>query len=38
MADLLITTQDSLPGPDGEAPYVLFVDATPMASALARSW
>ncbi|MFM9086535.1 MAG: hypothetical protein ACKOPT_00005, partial [Cyanobium sp.] len=24
----LITTQDSLPGPDGEAPYVLFVNET----------
>ena len=28
MADLLITTQDELPGPDGEAPYLLFVDET----------
>jgi len=28
MADLLITTQDNLPGPDGEAAYVLFVNET----------
>jgi hypothetical protein len=28
MADLIITTQDELPGPDGEAPYVLFVNET----------
>ncbi len=28
MADLNITTQDELPGPDGEAPYVLFVNET----------
>jgi hypothetical protein len=26
MADLIITTQDELQGPDGEAPYVLFVN------------
>ncbi len=26
MADLIITTQDELPGPDDEAPYVLFVN------------
>lgn len=28
MADLNITTQDELPGPDGEAPYVFFVNET----------
>jgi hypothetical protein len=28
VADLIITTQDELPGPDGEAPYVLFVNET----------
>jgi len=28
MADLIITTQDELPGPDGESPYVLFVNET----------
>jgi hypothetical protein len=28
MADLIITTQDELPGPDGDAPYVLFVNET----------
>jgi hypothetical protein len=28
MADLIITTQDELPGPDGEAPCVLFVNKT----------
>ncbi len=28
MADLIITSQDELPGPDGEAPYVLFVNET----------
>ena len=28
MADLIITTQDELPGPDGGAPYVLFVNET----------
>ena len=28
MADLIITNQDELPGPDGEAPYVLFVNET----------
>ena len=28
MADLIITTQDELPGPDGEDPYVLFVNET----------
>jgi hypothetical protein len=28
MADLTITTQDDLPGPDGDEPYVLFVNET----------
>ncbi|MEB3301913.1 MAG: hypothetical protein VKN56_08080 [Cyanobacteriota bacterium] len=28
MADLNITTQDELPGPDGDTPYVLFVNET----------
>jgi hypothetical protein len=28
MADLIITTQDDLPGPDGDTPYVLFVNET----------
>ena len=25
MADIRITTQDDLPGPDGDEPYTLFV-------------
>jgi hypothetical protein len=28
IADLIITSQDELPGPDGEAPHVLFVNET----------
>jgi hypothetical protein len=28
MADILITTQDVLPGPDGDEPYTLFVNQT----------
>jgi hypothetical protein len=28
MADLIITSQDELPGPDSESPYVLFVNET----------
>lgn len=28
MADLIITSQDELPGPDGDAPYMLFVNKT----------
>ncbi len=28
MADLILTSQGELPGPDGEAPHVLFVNET----------
>ncbi len=28
MADITITTQDELPGPEGDGPYVLFVNQT----------
>ena len=28
MADIRITTQDDLPGPDGDEPYTLFVNQT----------
>jgi hypothetical protein len=28
MADITITTQDELPGPEGDGPYVMFVNQT----------
>ncbi len=34
VADLIITSQDELPGPDGEAPYVLFVNETDYGNTL----
>ena len=33
MADIRITTQDDLPGPDGDEPYVLFVNQTEYGNA-----
>ena len=33
MADLRITTQDDLPGPDGDEPYTLFVNQTEYGNA-----
>ncbi|MCX5969077.1 MAG: hypothetical protein NTV57_15890 [Cyanobacteria bacterium] len=33
MADIHITTQDDLPGPDGDEPYVLFVNQTECGNA-----
>lgn len=33
MADISITTQDDLPGPDGDEPYVLFVNQTEYGNA-----
>jgi hypothetical protein len=33
MADIRITTQDDLPGPDGDEPYTLFVNQTEYGNA-----
>jgi hypothetical protein len=33
MADIRITTQDDLPGPDGDKPYTLFVNQTEYGNA-----
>ena len=33
MADIRITTQDDLPGPDGDQPYTLFVNQTEYGNA-----
>ena len=33
MVDIRITTQDDLPGPDGDEPYVLFVNQTEYGNA-----
>jgi hypothetical protein len=33
MADIRIATQDDLPGPDGDEPYVLFVNQTDYGNA-----
>ncbi len=33
MADIRITTQDDLPGPDGDEPYTLFVNQTEYSNA-----
>jgi hypothetical protein len=33
MAGITITTQDDLPGPDGDQPYTLFVNQTEYGSA-----
>jgi hypothetical protein len=36
MADICITIQDDLPGPDGDEPYVLFVNQTEYGNARYR--
>ena len=36
MADICITAQDDLPGPDGDEPYVLFVNQTEYGNARYR--